>query len=227
MAGANSNSGKQTKYYSLKAKVDAQNTPFFALSEKNADGKWVTTEKFDTMIGFLVSAEIKAKEFEGAKFNTFVFKMEDDNETSLIEFTHNSVTHSLINTLASDCNKINNYSIQVYRKQSKDKQYWNGGVSIKANGSEEGMKWHIDPQSAPKKEAVTKADGQPFTVQGKQVWDDSKLRVFWEEIFVSKIQNALNSAAAKPAQTTPTNTATTNSTPPVFQGSNDNEDLPF
>ncbi len=198
--GATNSTSKNTKYYSLKAKVDETNTPKFVLSEKNAEGKWVKGAEFDTMSGHLSWAKIEEKEFEGAKFKVFNFGIDDDNETSVVQFTHNSITHNFINSLASDCNKLSNYSIQVYKKQSKSKDgkmYWNGGIAVKLDGSAEMLKWSIDPQSAPKKVQVIKADGTPFLQAGKPVYDSTLVNEFWERVFNEKIASVLGNPAER------------------------------
>ncbi len=193
--GASNSTSENKKFYSLKAKVDETNSPYFGLSEK-ADNKWKITQQFNQMTGMLDAAEIKQKTFEGSTTNIFVFTFNDGTEISQVEFTHNAITHSFINTLASDCNKINTYNLSVYKKQSKSesngKTYWNGGIGVKVNGSTENLKWSLDMNAAPKKEKVLKSDGQPFLSQGKQVWDSSKLNKFWEDVFTEKIANVLN-----------------------------------
>lgn len=201
--GASNSEQNNKKFYSLKAKVDDTNSPYFGLAEKVAD-KWQITQKFNQMTGRLDGAKIKEKEFEGAKFNVFVFSFNDGVELSEVEFTHNSITHSFINTLASDCNSINEYNLSVYKKQSKSekngKMYWNGGIGVKVNGSTENLKWSIDPQQAPKKEQVM-VNGQPFKQNGKDVWDSSKLNKFWEDVFTEKIASVLKGASASSATT--------------------------
>lgn len=217
--GAGNSTNENKKFYSLKAKVDETNDPHFALTQK-VNGKWETTGKFNLMSGMLDNAVLKAKEYEGDKFNTFVFTFNDGVEISQVEFTHNSITHSFLNTLASDCNKLSTYNLSVYKKPSEKngKKYWNGGIGVKLTGASENMKWHIDPQAAPKKVAVMAGD-KPVIVKGKQIYDDTELRKFWEDIFVSKIQNVLNVPTAKPAVTSEASNITSTN--------DDNDDLPF
>lgn len=210
--------GKPVKFYNLKAKVDETNTPHFAIAEKVND-KWQVTGKFDTMAGMLNSAEIKEKEFQGAKQNVFILKFEDDNEISQVEMTHNQITHNIINSLSSGCNKIEIFNIKVYRKQSEDKKYWNGGVIIWiGNDKENKVKWSIDPKTAPKRDAVM-VNGTQFMQSGKPVWDDSKVRAFWEQMFKDKIIAALGTPIIQPEPSA--STTITASNPP------DNDDLPF
>jgi hypothetical protein len=226
--GATNSSSKQMKFYSLKGKASAEESPNFALTEKVAD-KWQVTGNFDTMTGYLNSAEIKEKEYQGAKFNVFVLEIQDDNETSKVEMTHNSVTHSLINSLASDCNKLDEYSFVVKKKQTKGKdgkQYWNGTAYVNVKGKTESLRWSIDPQSAPKKEPVM-VNGTQFIQNGKGVWDDSKVRIFWEDIFRNKIIGALGAPVAKPQSSMPAASSPTEAQTPNLVQQNDQDDLPF
>lgn len=224
--GASNSEQNNKKFYSLKAKVDETNSPYFGLAEK-VDGKWKTTQQFNQMTGMLDSAEIKEKIFEGAKSNIFVFTFNDGTEISQVEFTHNSITHSFINTLASDCNKINTYNLSVYKKQSKSekngKMYWNGGIGVKVNGSTENLKWSVDPQQAPKKEQVM-VNGQPFMQQGKAVYDSSKLNKFWEDVFTEKIASVLKGSTSPTVNSGITNND--NLEKPIVSPP-DQDDLPF
>lgn len=194
MGAGNSGSSTPTKYYQLKAKVDETNNPYFGLSEK-VDGKWESTGKFDTMSGLLSSAEIKVKEFKGAKKNVFVLGFEDENEISKVEFTHNQITHSIINTLATNTNILSTYSIQVYKKQVKDKFY--GQASVKIDG--EKLSWSIDPKTAPAKEPVM-VNGEQFIQNGSPVFDDSKLNAFYETMFNEKVIAKLASLKSTPKE---------------------------
>lgn len=224
--GATNSASKQMKFYSLKGKASAEESPNFALTEKVGD-KWQVTGNFDTMTGYLNSAEIKEKEYQGAKFNVFVLEIQDDNETSKVEMTHNSVTHSLINSLASDCNKLDEYSFVVKKKQTKGKdgkQYWNGTAYVNVKGKTESLRWSLDPQSAPKKEPVM-VNGTQFIQNGKGVWDDSKVRAFWEDIFRTKIVAALGAPTPKAA--TPTTTVVPDANGIHPSQDDDNDPLPF
>jgi hypothetical protein len=196
MGASNSNTGKNTKFYQLKAKADETNTPYFGLSEKGADGKWTITNKFDTMSGMLTSATIKEREYEGVKSKLFVLVLEDGEETSQIEMTHNMISHSIINSLASSVDST--YSIQLYKKQENGK--WWGKVSVKNSGQK--TNWKIDPKTAPKKEQVMMPDGNPFLQNGKPVYDDSKLRAFYEDLFIKDIASKLSpQGSVKQAET--------------------------
>jgi len=227
--GATNSATNSTKYYSLKGKASAEETPHFALTQK-VEGEWKTTGTFDTMTGRLNHAEIKEKEYQGAKFNVFVFTIEDDTEVSKVEMTHNSVVHNLINALATDCNKLDEYSFVLGKKQTKGKDgkfYWNGVAYVNVKGREKGLMWHIDPQSAPKKEPVMIPDGNGGMVQfqqaGKGVWNDSKVKAFWEDVFRNKIIAKLGGGSV----TAPTVDSANTERSPVISHTDVEDDLPF
>ena len=225
--GASNSTSSNVKFYSLKAKTSNEETPHFALTEK-VDGAWKTTGTFDTMAGRLKHAEIKEKEYNGSKFNVFVFTIEDDTEVSKVEMTHNSVTHNLINALATDCNTLDEYSFVLSKKQTKgndNKMYWNGVVYVNVKGKDKGLMWSIDPKLAPKKEPVM-VNGVQFVQNGKGVWDDSKLKAFWEDVFRNKIAAKLNLAVIGIGTHTPA-PPVTNEQPPVVSNSQDDDSLPF
>jgi hypothetical protein len=216
MGASNGNQGLNTKFYQLKAKVDATQNPHFVLSEK-IDGTWKQTEKFDTMTGMLAGAEIREKEYKGSKKKVFILKFEDENELSQVELTHNGTTYNIINTLSSDCNIISTYSIQVYKKQVGDKFY--SQASIKMDGNR--MAWSFEPQTAPKKEAVM-VGGKPFLKDGQQVYDDTLLCEFFEKLFQEKIINKL--ASLKGGNTSKAQVIESNKPSEAQPG---NDDLPF
>src|ERR1700748_816781 len=97
--GASNSSSQNLKFYSLKAKASDSETPAFVHTEK-VNGTWTETGRYDTISGRLDGAEIKQKEYQGVKFNVFSLTISDDQETSKVELTHNSITHNLINSLA-------------------------------------------------------------------------------------------------------------------------------
>jgi hypothetical protein len=118
--GARNPESKNVKFYSLKAKVDATNDPFFSLTEKVNDS-WQQTATFNEMFGVITKAEILEREFEGKKSNYFRFQLTDENEVSYVDMTHNGITYSILNSLASDFDTTKEISIRVYKKeQEKD-----------------------------------------------------------------------------------------------------------
>lgn len=181
MGASNSNSKKVT-FFSLKAKVDATNKPFFGKSEK-VNEKWQITDTFDTISGFLIGAEIVVKEFEGAKQNIFKLKFEDGEDNMQVEMTHNNLTYSIINTLAGLTDTFSKIEIQVWRNDKDGKFFGNASIKF---GNEK-MQWSFAPATAPKKEPVTDKKGQPIMQNGKQLYDATELKAFYENVFISKV----------------------------------------
>jgi len=229
MATRESN-GKNVAFYALNAKASATETPHFVLSKKEGE-TWTKTDVGNEMFGiFLVSAEIREKENKdkGTKFNVFILTVQDEKETCELTLTHNSITYLLINSLASDCNKLEEYSFIVGKKQ--DGKYWNGTCYVNIKNHSKSLQWHIDFKAAPRKEPVMTPDPSDpskmihLELNGAKVWNDSKLKAFWENIFKSKIIGALGSGNV-PAPTPPSSNT---EQPPVVFGTNEDDDgLPF
>lgn len=210
MGATQSGSTTPIKYYQLKAKVDETNSPYFVLQEK-VDGKWQATQKFDTMSGLLASAEIKEKEFKGTKKNVFILGFEDANEISKVEMTHNGITHSVINALASNTNILSTYSIQVWKKAAANNKYY-GQASVKIDG--EKLAWSIDPTTAPRKEPVM-VNGVQFVQNGVPVYDDSKQLAFYETMFNEKVVAKLASLKSSPKEAVIAKSADATNTNPI------------
>src|SRR4249919_571506 len=185
--GATNRESKNYKFYGLKAKVDATNDPHFALQEKGADGKWTNTNKFNTISGNIIAAGLEEKEFNQVKENVFVLILDDGTETMKVTMTHNNITHGIINSLANEPNKMMPYEISVSKKQSNGKWYGNGWVNRKLSESQnEQVKWAIDPKSAPRSTQVM-VNGETFKQGGKDVYDHTAPRAFWEDFFKNKV----------------------------------------
>lgn len=180
--GAKNSQQKQLKFYSLKAKSDETNKPFFGLSEK-IDNTWKQTQQFDTISGTLSGAEIASKEYKGTSQNIFRIRLTDGEETSQIEMTHNTVAYSIINTLSTLQDTISDIMIRVYKTERDGKFY--GNAYIEANGKK--LSWGMKPTDAPRKEPVTLKGGKPMLKDGKQVYDDSAVRTFYENLFSNTI----------------------------------------
>jgi len=227
MGGRNTNEGRNTKFYSLKAKADEVNIPHFVLSEKVA-GTWVQSNKFDTMVGCLSGAEIKEKEYKGAKQNIFVLTLTDAEELSRIELTHNGTTYSILNALSSLQSSLPELQIKVYRNEAKNEHgsgigKFYGNASILADN--EKLSWGFAPASAPKKVPV-EVNGKPYLKDGKQVYDDSDLRQFYEQVFIDKIMPLVSKSVARVNEiNNPMNID--QSKPPVQEDENDPNPLPF
>ena len=149
------------------------------------------------MFGIITKAEILEREFEGKKSNFFRFQLTDENEVSYIDMTHNGITYSILNSLASDFDTTKEISIRVYKKdQEKDgKIYYNGKAYVASEGDT--LSWAVEIKDAPKPELVTKADGSPVIINGSKVYDKEGVTSFWEELFNSKIKNKFSSDSVK------------------------------
>lgn len=226
------NNSANVKFINLKQKAGAQEaeTPRFWLNEK-VNGTWTATKSFGVVEGQLNKAEIVEKDIKGVKTRFFILEMQDGEEKYKVTMSHGSLTYSLINSLASNCNSLQKYKLSVSKKQSKDGQYWNGQGYVNVEGEKDMQKWSIDPQSdlVPKKQKVMGPNGQPFMQNGKQVYDDTAVKAFWEQVFTEKIVAHLGGSSARPAQTSAA-PATSGGAPANSgsqSGSDDNDDLPF
>lgn len=219
--GASNRESKNYKFYGLKAKVDATNDPYFALQEKGSDGKWTNTNKYNTISGNIIAASLEEKEFNGVKENVFVLILDDDTETMKVTMTHNNITHGIINALANEPNKMMPYEISVTKKQSNNKWYGNGWVNRKLSEAKgENVKWLIDPKSAPRSTQVM-VNGQPFKQNGKDVYDHTEPRKFWEQFFKDKIVSYFGEPKKRDAQPAAAGAPAPNDLP------TEDSDLPF
>lgn len=224
--GARNQESKNVKFYSLKAKVDATNDPFFSLTEKVGES-WAQTGTFTEMFGTITKAETIEKEFEGVKSNLFRLQLTDENEVSYLDMTHNGITYSILNTLSSDFDVTKEVTIRVYKKvDEKDgKTYYNGRAYLESNGTS--LNWGVDIKDVPKAEQVVKKDGTPLKQNGFNVYDKEAVIKFWEDLFKEKIQNKFV-AKSEPSTSTETSTETKVEKPQTKkQEEVDDEDLPF
>ncbi len=233
MATRESQGGKNVAFYQLNAKTSESETPHFVLNKKEGD-KNVKHNVGNEMFGiYLLSAQIKELEnkAKGTKFNVFVLTVQDDKETCELTLSHNAVTYALINCLASDCNKLDEYSFVVGKKQSG--KYWNGTCYVNVKGRDKGLQWSIDFTAAPKKDPVMVPDPMDasklvqFEQNGAKVWNDTKVRMFWENIFRDKIMGALGSKPASEASTPAPTSADANTSNNDHVSDDDLSDLPF
>ena len=116
--GARNQEQRNLKFYALKAKVDNTNNPEFVVTEKVND-TWQITGRFSEMFGVITKIEMLEREYDGTKSNYFKFYIVDDAETSVVDMTHNAITYSILNTLASDFDTSKQVSISVYKKSSE------------------------------------------------------------------------------------------------------------
>jgi hypothetical protein len=181
--GATNSDKKSIKFFSLFGKSSAEEKPCFKLSEK-VNGAWTNTAKFDTLIGSLTYAAIEQKEWQGVKFNVFVIKLSDGEEVMQVEMKHTSATHSVINSLCSiNYNSLEDLYIRLYQTVKGDKYYAGAQVKFGAND----LKWKFPFTDVPQKVAVMLPGGEPFMQMGKQVYDDTLQRKFWEDKFTEHV----------------------------------------
>jgi|SRR6185437_13372882 len=213
MGGSNSNTGETMRFFSMKAKADASLSPSFTQSEK-VEGSWKNTNVYDTITGMLCSASIETKDFNDGAKNFFTLILEDEEGKFKVSMSHNDLSYSIISSLASNCNSLSNFTIKLWKKESDDGKYWNGRAAVTADGQK--TSWKIAPNTAPKKELITKKDGKtPLLKDGKNQYDDEDRRLFWEKFFKENIVAALGETPAK------------KSAPAASDEDDDNDHLPF
>lgn len=215
------NSGRGMTFFTLKSKIDDNTDPLFVQSEK-VNGHWTETNKGNTMKGMLSGAKIETKKIKDMDYNFFVLFLEDNNGLMKIQMSHNRIAYSIINSIASNCNKISDYSFSVYKKASTDGKYVNGKASCKIG--DERLEWAIDPTTVPERQPVMvgKVPKQQ-QIGGKLVWDYSDQQNFWEELFRNKIISILGTGGThgSGAQATQPTAETTTASP------QQEDDLPF
>ena len=193
--GARNREGKPVKFYALKAKVDKENSPFFAVSEK-IDGKWKNTEQFTEVFGKLTKAEITQKEFEGVTSDLYNLTLSDDDENSVIQLTQNQITYNIINSLLSLENFDGELSIRVYKSEDTNndgKTFYNGRAYVTFDG--EKTEWALNmKEEVPRPEQLFKANGEPLLQQGKKVFDHEGVHNFWKNEFKKIIEKLKNTS---------------------------------
>ena len=193
--GARNREGKPVKFYALKAKVDKENSPFFAVSEK-IDGKWKNTEQFTEVFGKLTKAEITQKEFEGVTSDLYNLTLSDDDENSVIQLTQNQITYNIINSLLSLENFDGELSIRVYKSEDTNndgRTFYNGRAYVTFDG--EKTEWALNmKEDVPRPEQLFKANGEPLLQQGKKVFDHEGVHNFWKNEFKKIIEKLKNTS---------------------------------
>ena len=213
------NANKTFKFYSLKAKVDEKNEPFFSLTEK-VDDAWKQTGKFNEMFGNITKAEIITKEFKNETIKLFRLHFVDENEVSFVDMSHNGITYNIISSLCSDFDADGTFILRVYKTESESadgRVFHNGKAFLSVNG--ESLSWGVDMKTAPRAKVVEKSPGVPLVVNGTTITDKDEMRAFWEDKFntivVPKFGGAISEKQAKEAE--PKNEPETNEI----------DDLPF
>lgn len=198
--GASNSENTRTNYYQMNAKADDTHTPVFKKARK-INGAWDYSEQYDTISGNLVAMNIGEKEFEGAKFNTFRIRLNDGSEFDQVEMSHNGLTYSIINSLLSILDQgstMLDLSIKVYkRKDNNTGKIW-PGAEVNYNGQK--LPWALtmgEGTIIPKAVPVM-VSGKPFMQNGKQVYDNTEVKAFWEAQFLKLADKVNAKQAMKP-----------------------------
>lgn len=198
MGLSNSEQAKTTyvKMFSKEPGTDNVNA-FFGMSEK-VEGKWQTTQRFDTVEGVLTS--IATGEFTYNNDTKKTLKMvftDNSGERVQVESTFTFLAYNVINTL---------YGCQDLSKQIRIKLYVRRGdkdspaAYIECGG--ERASWAFEPSQLPKAARVT--------VGKKEVIDDSEVVDFYE-----KLVNEISARLSKTAKPVITNVAAVQEEQPV------------
>ena len=220
----NSGGGKPMLFLSLKAKVDAENKPYFIQSEKRDNG-WALTNEFDTLEGMISGAKIEEKDLkEHGKKKFFVLYIEYEEGVMKVDMSHNAITYSIINSLASCVDKISDFSIGVWRAKTENEKgtFYNGRAKVLKGG--EKTEWAFRWEDVPRKEPVM-SKGKQMVKDGKPVWDDTDMRAWWEEKFQKHIVAKVGTGKQKEEK--PATSSQGSGVGETFSSSGPEDDLPF
>ena len=179
MGLSNSEQARTTyvKMFSKEPGTDNVNA-FFGMSEK-VEGKWQTTQRFDTLEGMLTGISVGEFTYNNDTKKTLKMVFTDaSGERVQVESTFTFLAYNVINTL---------YGIQDFGKQIRFKLYVRRGdkdspaVYIECGG--ERASWAFEPSQLPRAARVT--------VGKKEVIDDSEVVDFYEKL-VNEISSRLS-----------------------------------
>jgi hypothetical protein len=170
------------KMFSKEPGTDDVNA-FFGMSEK-VDGKWQTTQRFDTVEGFLSSVTLGEFVYQNDTKKTLKLVFTDESgERIQVESSFTLLTYNVINTLYN-CNFEKPIKIKLYVKKGTDK---NMAAAYIENGGERAS-WAYEPSQLPKPTKVA--------VGKKEVIDDSEVIDFYERL-AQEISNRVAAIAKK------------------------------
>jgi len=170
------------KMFSKEPGTDDVNA-FFGMSEK-VDGKWQTTQRFDTVEGLLVSATVGEFVYQNDTKKTLKLVFTDESgERIQVESSFTLLTYNVINTLYG-CDFDKPIKIKLYVKKGNDK---NMAAAYIENGGERAS-WAYEPSQLPKPHKVT--------VGKKEVIDDSEVIEFYERL-AQEISNRVGAVSKK------------------------------
>jgi hypothetical protein len=174
------------KMFSKEPGTDDVNA-FFGMSEK-VDGKWQTTQRFDTVEGMLISATVGEFVYQNDTKKTLKLVFTDESgERVQVESSFTLLTYNVINALFG-CNFEKPIKIKLYVKKGTDK---NMAAAYIENGGERAS-WVYEPSQLPKPHKVM--------VGKKEVIDDSEVIEFYEGL-AKEISSRLASTVKKQTAT--------------------------
>ena len=181
MATGNSTSGGSTTYLKLRAKTsETDGTPFFGKAEKKGDA-WELTEKYSWVSGHLEEVKHETYTYEGeTKDKVVMILVDPDGSKTHIEANYNSLTYSILNSLASFSPR--EVRIEVWLGKAKvidgkqGKQY--PSAAVKVEGADRiGWKYTFND--------IPKATEEVY--KGKKIKDESNVIKFWTNVIEKEI----------------------------------------
>lgn len=179
MGLSNSEQARTTyvKMFSKEPGTDNVNA-FFGMSEK-VEGKWQTTQRFDTVEGVLTGISVGEFTYQNDTKKTLKLVFSDNGERVQVESTFTFLTYNVINTLYGCKDLSKQIRIKLYvRRGDKDMP----AAYIECGG--ERASWAFEPSQLPKPHRVT--------VGKKEVIDDSEVVEFYERL-VNEIASRIKS----------------------------------
>ncbi len=179
MGLSNSEQARTTyvKMFSKEPGTDNINA-FFGMSEK-VEGKWQTTQRFDTVEGVLTGISVGEFTYQNDTKKTLKLVFSDNGERVQVESTFTFLTYNVINTLYGCKDLSKQIRIKLYvRRGDKDMP----AAYIECGG--ERASWAFEPNQLPKPARVT--------VGKKEVIDDTEVVEFYERL-VNEIASRIKS----------------------------------
>jgi hypothetical protein len=185
MGLSNSEQARTTyvKMFSKEPGTDNVNA-FFGMSEK-VDGKWQTTQRFDTVEGVLTGISVGEFTYQSDTKKTLKLVFTDNSgERVQVESTFTFLSYNVINTLYGCKDLSKTIRIKLYVRRG-DKEM--PAAYIECGG--ERASWAFEPSQLPKPARVT--------VGKKEVIDDTEVVEFYE-----KLVNEISSRLSKKSEST-------------------------
>ena len=175
--GANNASRENMRFFRIVAKadkVDVEGRRAICEIKKGADGKYVASEWFSNLTGWITKLEQKEFEWQGEKSKILVIQLTDSDGIYQIEASMSGPSYSIINSLIG-ADLTREIEISAWVKDDKDKKYVNASLKY-ADG--EKCEWVIPIEDQPKPVDFK-------TPSGKMEKDYENVKAFWSERFLS------------------------------------------